>query len=482
MTNFKLTLLPFLLFPILIFAQHNNSELPFSINENGDAPDKSAIFEVQSKDKGVLIPRMDFCDIEKIPNPAQGLMIFDTEYNCLRIYINDKWDCLYQKTEVGETEGNLTGWKHLDNYSFNESFHGGLEIDGAGNIYILSELDSNYYVYLRKYSSKGELLWEIDLTEMAYFMEDLEVSENGDVYITGYKSRWKDLVIGDFEAIDTIPEYTFIAKLNTNGGVEDFYHMPNEHYNLALSKTGNLYYASRDGAIGKITPNGADNWTFNNNEVNLNISVSSEEYICILYVEDRSYPQNLVTLMTLDSSGNSEASKTITSPNGIGVFDICADEQNNFYIGLSYTDNYYYDGGLLSNTINGNGTSILYLDQALNKIRSKNFEQAPDFYRNPEMTLDTSGNLYVTGYRDLNLVNGLNNGQVSLLHAFDVSNGNLIFKESIKLPGYSNGVIDVSPNGDCIYTLNMFNENAKIGNTLLKNDKLVTAVVKFCAQ
>ena len=51
------------------------------INNNGSMPDQSAILDVNANDKGVLFPKIALVgvnDNSSIPNPATGLMIFNT--------------------------------------------------------------------------------------------------------------------------------------------------------------------------------------------------------------------------------------------------------------------------------------------------------------------------------------------------------------------------------------------------------------------
>jgi|GEM_PF-5776106 len=76
----------------LFFAQtHNNSELPTSINKDGDAPHPSALLDLQSDSKGVLIPRMSTAKRMAISNSAQGLLIFDTDTDSFWYFSNSNW-------------------------------------------------------------------------------------------------------------------------------------------------------------------------------------------------------------------------------------------------------------------------------------------------------------------------------------------------------------------------------------------------------
>ncbi len=77
MKNQVLTTLLCLLTLQLGIAQINNSELPTSINSSGAAPDGSAILDVQSTVKGMLIPRMSSGQRTGIGGAAIGLLVYD---------------------------------------------------------------------------------------------------------------------------------------------------------------------------------------------------------------------------------------------------------------------------------------------------------------------------------------------------------------------------------------------------------------------
>ncbi|MEM6805965.1 MAG: hypothetical protein AAF696_31500, partial [Bacteroidota bacterium] len=56
------------------------------INSTGAPPAPSAILDVQSTNKGMLIPRMSSTKRTNIPNPAEGLMVFDLTTNSFWYY------------------------------------------------------------------------------------------------------------------------------------------------------------------------------------------------------------------------------------------------------------------------------------------------------------------------------------------------------------------------------------------------------------
>lgn len=63
-----------------------------AINSTGAAPDNSAMLDISSTDKGLLIPRMTTAQRNAIPNPATGLMVYDTDQNSFSFYDGTTWN------------------------------------------------------------------------------------------------------------------------------------------------------------------------------------------------------------------------------------------------------------------------------------------------------------------------------------------------------------------------------------------------------
>ncbi len=64
------------------------------INATGAAPDSSAMLDIVSTDKGLLIPRMDSISRMNILAPAKGLMVFDSTYNSFWYYNGTAWQSI----------------------------------------------------------------------------------------------------------------------------------------------------------------------------------------------------------------------------------------------------------------------------------------------------------------------------------------------------------------------------------------------------
>jgi len=59
-----------------------------SINIDGSQPDNSAILDVKSTNRGMLIPRMTGAQIESIVNPADGLLAYNTDNGKIYLFVS----------------------------------------------------------------------------------------------------------------------------------------------------------------------------------------------------------------------------------------------------------------------------------------------------------------------------------------------------------------------------------------------------------
>ncbi|MEO0728686.1 MAG: hypothetical protein AAFZ63_29390, partial [Bacteroidota bacterium] len=85
----------FLLSTLLILVFSHSTIAQVAINQDGSEPDSSAILDLSSSDRGLLVPRMNSTARLAIENPAEGLMVFDSTDNRFWFY--------------------HTGWKRVDN-------------------------------------------------------------------------------------------------------------------------------------------------------------------------------------------------------------------------------------------------------------------------------------------------------------------------------------------------------------------------------
>lgn len=105
---------------------------------NSDSPDASAALDIQAvnNNRGLLIPQMTTAQKLAITNPAPGLLVYDTDYNCISQYKDTPsnpgvfgWTCqtlfnrhfLYMPTiNIPTSDGTgslLTGTRSIDLYN-----------------------------------------------------------------------------------------------------------------------------------------------------------------------------------------------------------------------------------------------------------------------------------------------------------------------------------------------------------------------------
>ncbi len=79
-----------ILVSILILGSHTLTG-QVAINSDGSPPDASAMLDVQSLTKGVLLPRLTSAERNAISAPAAGLVIYNTQVEALQLYDGSNW-------------------------------------------------------------------------------------------------------------------------------------------------------------------------------------------------------------------------------------------------------------------------------------------------------------------------------------------------------------------------------------------------------
>ena len=69
----------FTLYIFILVLQIDAGYSQVSINADGTQPDNSAMLDISSPNKGVLIPRLSFAQLNAIANPAEGLIVYCTD-------------------------------------------------------------------------------------------------------------------------------------------------------------------------------------------------------------------------------------------------------------------------------------------------------------------------------------------------------------------------------------------------------------------
>ncbi len=82
-----------------------------SINTDGSAPNASALLDVKSTNKGMLVPRMTSAQRTTISSPAPGLLVFDNTTESFWFYTTSGWTELI----AGNSQWNLDGAGNISN-------------------------------------------------------------------------------------------------------------------------------------------------------------------------------------------------------------------------------------------------------------------------------------------------------------------------------------------------------------------------------
>jgi hypothetical protein len=90
-----------------LFFTKINAQTELKLGNNPGVIHPSAAFEIESATKGLLIPRLTTAEMTAIATPATGLMIFNTDLNCIHYYFGGwKSQC---------DPANLGAWSLLGN-------------------------------------------------------------------------------------------------------------------------------------------------------------------------------------------------------------------------------------------------------------------------------------------------------------------------------------------------------------------------------
>jgi hypothetical protein len=111
-----------------------------AINQDNSNADASAMLEIKSTDKGVLIPRMTIVQRDNISSPATGLMVYNTDTKQFNYFNGIAW------TVVGDDLGNHTATQNIQlgsNYISNDGDNEGISINTSGELSVKSTSPNN---------------------------------------------------------------------------------------------------------------------------------------------------------------------------------------------------------------------------------------------------------------------------------------------------------------------------------------------------
>lgn len=205
-------------------------------NDNTNTPvPSSALIEMRSANKGLLLPRMTTTQIQQVQNPTVGLAIYDTDVKCLKTYNGTAWECA-SGTSSTSVSSPMTTSLASKVIGTNINYGRGIATDNSGNYYVAGHFQGQIKltsadaaitsqggsdVFIAKFNSTGGLVWKAFVTSInnSEKVEDLKIDANGNVYVAGYCSNQMTVypASGSAQTI-TVPYYgVFVLKLNANG-------------------------------------------------------------------------------------------------------------------------------------------------------------------------------------------------------------------------------------------------------------------------
>lgn len=112
--KFLLTFLPILFLGVSVFAQKNN------IGIGTTKPDQSAVLDINSTDKGLLMPRMSLQQRNGIQNPAQGLVVYQTDFiSGFYFYDGKEWKAMTNEANANSVADDPSNWSKTGNVGTN---------------------------------------------------------------------------------------------------------------------------------------------------------------------------------------------------------------------------------------------------------------------------------------------------------------------------------------------------------------------------
>ncbi|MEZ4965120.1 MAG: tail fiber domain-containing protein [Saprospiraceae bacterium] len=219
------------LYFLFLFALSAPLAAQVAINQDNSTPDPSAMLEVKSSERGLLIPRMTSAERDAIANPAAGLIIYNTQDSCFNYFTGQAWvkDCgrslaADQKMTFSNQAGGIgseTG------YGIATDFAGNVFVTGffAGTATFGDQTVTGAGAFIVKYDASGNVLWLVTNTGTSFvYGLDVATDASGNVYVTGV-----------FE--NTV---TFGGQTLTSAGGQDL-------YVLKFDPAGNLLWAYNGG-------------------------------------------------------------------------------------------------------------------------------------------------------------------------------------------------------------------------------------------
>lgn len=421
-----------------IFSGLHAQTTGVGINKTGAVPDASAMLDIQSEDKGFLMPRLSSAQRDAIVNPAPGLYIFNLTDSCFNYFTGKEWvkDCGRSLgVDTDPLDPFLLGGNGLDEgYSIETDLSGNMYLAGAFENQIVIGSDTltssgQSDIFLAKYSPAGQAIWGVQAggsdLELPF---DLALDPAGNCYITGGflgTSTFGNTNLTSAGSVDG-----FVAKYDSDGQVLWATQFQGSNTlvaeGISLDNSGNAYvtgnftgaatmggislngFGARDIFLAKLNPSGQVLWareaggmdddqgyeivtdaagnsfvtgTFRNSAIFSTISVSSVGGADLFVAK-------------YDPSGQIQWVQKSDGPGFASGHGIDLDDAGNIYVGGSFSNSESFGSNNLSASAGGDGFLLKY--NATGQLQWATDFGAGNITVN-DIRVDQNGNSYLTG-------------------------------------------------------------------------------------
>jgi Beta-propeller repeat len=421
-----------------------------AINTDGSPPSANTILDLNPAiGKAFLPPTMNWAQIKAI-NPAKaGMVIYDSEFNCLRLYNGSTWVCLGDNKDVTSPPGSFSTKNYIGT-----AIPKKMVTDAAGNVYMtgllmdsisLSSLPTIYGsgngdVFIAKFNNTGRALWVRKAEGLEYKEgSSITIDASGNLYITG--------LFNGTATFGTLPSITsnsnsrdiFVVKYNSNGtalwvqkagGISE-----DQSTSIAIDALGNVLVTgcfsnsisfgtlpsltatgSKDIFIVKYNSSGTALWaqkaggtgddygssiaSDKSNNVYLTGSFTgiSATFGSLPVISSGSLVKSDVFVAKYNSSGIAQwVKKTVSSVNSDYSNSIALDTSGNIYVSGSFLGTTYFG---VSDSIRSVGDVDIFIAKYNNNGTTLWVQRGGGSQTDSsiDLALDESGNVYITGF------------------------------------------------------------------------------------
>lgn len=311
----------------------------------------------------VQLPVLSYSQINSIPSPKAGMMVFDSTFKCLKYYNGIKWLCSSQNDENRYAVG--FAWKHNHSSYQGSDIVSKLHIDNNNNVYISGMLAGGYmYPFVAKYSPTGNLLWNYEPFSLNY--------SNAPALFTDVDSNTYAIFTISWRGYSGVG----IHKILPNGnaawvvGLSDYQSSANAA-NLFIDNNQNIYVTGTfsgtittdagtisstngDAFIAKYSKDGIVQWIKNAPSPVIGINSNGESYFTKTFTNSlliqgnyyNSYGGTDILFGKLNMNGQLNWIKHIGSAGNEKITSASIDASGNFYATGSFSSSVSFDGNI----------------------------------------------------------------------------------------------------------------------------------------